>query len=188
MSGTWNRTLIYLGLREEPEEAFDAQPERFVPEDDPYAEHAPPRSSERATPRGGGSRPATLEVLERAGTSEESNVRPLRGGDVPPVRPLKPQPAPRASVIEVDAFDDVEAIGSRYRTGQPVLFDAAKADTATARRVLDFVSGLTYASRGHLLKVGNRSFLVVPEGIELPEEERTRLGDLGYPVPTGSGE
>ena len=192
MSGTWNRTLIYLGLREEPEELHEEHPQRFVPEDDPHAEHAPPRPSERAASRGGAG-PSTVDVLERPvepaepADGGESNVRALRSGDVN-VRPLKPQPALRAAVIEVDAFEDVEAIGSRYRTNQPVLFDAAGADTAVARRVLDFVSGLTFASRGRLTKVGNRAFLLVPTGGELPEEELDRLRDLGYRLPSGSEE
>ena len=187
MSGTWNRTLIYLGLREEPDEVYDQHPERFVPEDDPYAEHAPPRRSEQPA-----ARPAvqssTVEVLDPPEGTGDSNVRSLRSGGDATVRPLKPQPVLRVAVIEVDGFTDVEAIGSRYRMNQPVLFDASGADASTGRRVLDFVSGLTFVSRGRLTKVGKRAFLVVPEGVELPSEETDRLRELGYRLPVGSEE
>lgn len=186
-SGMWNRTLIYLGLKEEPEEddeivgagTNDGAPERFVPEDDPHAEHAAPR------PAAGRSR----------GETDDETVRPLRGeGDVRvrPVSTLAPgsgrqaTQSGRAAVVEIAGFDDVPAIGSRYRTGQAVLFDLSGADAAEARRVVDFVSGLTYALRGRLTKVGGRAFLLVPDGVHLPAEERRRLDDLGYRISAGA--
>ena len=193
----WGRTLVYLGLREEPEELYDDLPERFVPEDDPHAEHAPPRptvgaragsagssrdddtsSSPASAGEGGRSQPA-------GSPPEASNVRSLRTGDVH-VRAVPATAMARAAVVEVGVFEDVEAIGARYRTGQPVLFDASSADAVTGRRVVDFVSGLTFALRGRLTKVGARAFLLVPDGIELSVDERRRLSDLGYRLPTGS--
>jgi cell division inhibitor SepF len=110
------------------------------------------------------------------------------------VRQLRPTPgaeasaAPasaRAAVVEIGDFEDVESVGARYRTGQPVVFDASAADPSTARRVVDFVSGMTYVSRGSLSKVGSRAFLLIPDGVQLPDDERRRLAGLGYRV-TGS--
>jgi cell division inhibitor SepF len=171
-NGLWHRTLIYLGLKEEPEEGYDELPERFDPADDPHAEHAPPR-------RSAASRPAPQP------RDEDATVRPLRGGDAH-VRAVPNAPVARASVVEVGGFDEVESIGARYRTGQAVLFDLQHASAADARRVVDFVSGLTYVTRGQLTKVGTRAFLLVPDGVHLPAEERRRLGDLGYRLPSRS--
>jgi cell division inhibitor SepF len=89
-------------------------------------------------------------------------------------------------VVEIQGFEDVEAVGARYRTGQPVVFDGAATDAATARRVLDFVSGMTYALHGKLDKVGGRAFLLVPDGTRIPETELRRLSAQGYRMPTGS--
>jgi cell division inhibitor SepF len=174
-SGMWHRTLIYLGLKEEPEEGYDELPERFVPEDDPHAEHAPARPRSATSTR---DRPVEEDA-------EEATVRPLRTGDVH-VRAVPSMPVARAAVVELTGFDEVEAVGARYRTGQAVLFDLAGAPSGDARRVVDFVSGLTYASRGQLAKVGSRAFLLVPDGVHLPAEERRRLSDLGYRLPSGS--
>jgi cell division inhibitor SepF len=192
-TGLWHRTLIYLGLKEEPEEGYDELPERFVPEDDPHAEHAParPRSTEsrpRSTesrPRSAESRPRPTGSSRAAERDEEATVRPLRTGDVH-VRAVPSVPVARAAIVELSRFDEVEAVGARYRTGQAVLFDLAGASSTEARRVVDFVSGLTYASRGQLTKVGGRAFLLVPDGVHLPAEERRRLGELGYRLPSGS--
>lgn len=172
--GMWHRTLVYLGLKEEPEEGYDELPERFVPVDDPHAEHAPARPGAPAPQR-----PAPLAEEPAPG-----NVRAIHG-DLR-MRAVGDAPQARAAVVEIRHFDDVEEIGSRYRTGQPVLFDVGAAGADVARRVVDFVSGLTYASHGQLSKVGRRAFLLVPEGVDLPGDERRRLGDLGYRLPTGS--
>jgi cell division inhibitor SepF len=178
-TGLWHRTLIYLGLKEEPEEGYDELPERFVPEDDPHAEHAPAR------PRSSEGRPRSTERGRAAERDEEATVRPLRTGDVH-VRAVPSVPVARAAIVELRGFDEVEAVGARYRTGQAVLFDLSGASSTEARRVVDFVSGLTYASRGQLTKVGGRAFLLVPDGVHLPAEERRRLGELGYLLPSGS--
>jgi cell division inhibitor SepF len=162
-SGTWwHRTLVYLGLKEEPEEGYDELPEGYAALDhDEVARDFDPRA------RGG-----------------DVTVRPLRpagGADV-----AERAPSVRAAIVEIRGFEDVESVGARYRTGQPVLFDAGTADGATARRVLDFVSGMTYLSRGDLAKVGSRAFLLVPDGVALPDDERRRLAGLGYRVGPGS--
>lgn len=217
MSDMWNRTLVYLGLREEPEEMYDEAPERSTPEDDPHVEHAPerPRASRTlvgatAAPHNGNgevrteahgttrhgdderdrpTRPrsdeqVTTGMTRDRGEPEDSNVRSLRTGDSH-VRAVERESAKfaRAALVEVEGFEDVESIGSRYRAGQPVLFDIRPGDRASAQRVVDFVSGLTYASHGRLTKVGARAFLLIPEGVWLSEDEQRRLRGLGYRLP-----
>lgn len=102
------------------------------------------------------------------------------------VRQLRPEERPRAPlgalvrVVQVTAFDDAEVIGTRFRIGQPVLFDLSSVESELARRVLDFVSGMTFVLHGTLRKVGKRSFLLVPDAVTLAPDERRRLSDLGY--------
>jgi cell division inhibitor SepF len=193
-SGLWYRTLVYLGLKEEPEEGYDDLPERngngnggerweddtapgrhdrFDPAGDPELDPDRPRRG-RGRDRD--------DAVDPAAVTEESNVRPLRATDADHTHR---SPA-RLSVVEIVEFEDVERVGSRYRADRPVLFDVGGADRATARRVVDFVSGLTYALHGRMHKVGTRAFLLVPDGVELPDDEARRLTTLGYRVPTGS--
>ena len=216
MSEMWNRTLVYLGLREESEEVYEEAPARFDPEDDPHAEHAPERPHDsralvgaaagsqgdngradtRASVRGDNdddrarsgssrsSRDGDDGTPRARGSSEDSNVRSLRTGD-PHVRPVErgSTRASRVALVEIEAFEDVESIGSRFRTGQPVLFDIRAGGKGDGQRVVDFVSGLTYASRGRLTKVGSRAFLLVPDGVELADDEQRRLRGPGYRLP-----
>ncbi len=159
----WRKTLVYLGLVEEPEE-HDELPERM----------SDPRP--RANPR---------TVDEPQVTADEAtNVRRLQRMSEPGaahVRPMAAGMGARVQVVAVSTFDEGAAeIGRQYRMGSPVLFDMTDADGPTARRVLDFVSGVTFALRGRMSKMAARAFLIVPEGVELPTAERERLAGLGY--------
>jgi len=161
----WSRALIYLGLREEPDDALDW---RLVEDAD-------------ATPPGGapaGTAPAATgpAAAERAArpSSSASNVRPIHAG--------VEVSNERVAVVQVRVFEDVEAIGSRYRLRHPVLFDVSACTREVARRTVDFVAGLTYASRGTLRRTAPRAFLLVPDGVDVPLDERRRLSQLGYDV------
>lgn len=177
MSAMWNRTLVYLGLKEEPDEVYDELAERFVPGEDPDVSRAErPRPARREpVSAAGGAAPAREPELRAVDTA--SNVRPLRAAET------ATSPALRVAQVAIVDFEDVEAVGARYRTGQPVLFDLVDAPATTARRVVDFVSGMTFALRGELTKVGTRAFLLVPDGVRLPVDERRRLTEQGYRVP-----
>lgn len=159
----WRKTLVYLGLVEEPEE-YDEMPERFA----------------GASPAEPG--PAAAPLPHDPG--DEGSIRPLPNLAEPGgahVRPMAAGLGARVQVVAVSTFDEGAAeIGRQYRMGVPVVFDMADAPPDAARRILDFVSGVTFALRGRMVKVGGRAFLVVPEGVELPASERERLAALGY--------
>lgn len=89
-------------------------------------------------------------------------------------------PGTRVRVVEVREFDDCEDIGRAYRSGHPVIFDLGNVDTSVGRRVLDFVSGMTFGLHGSLDRAGNKAFLLVPDGVVVPEDEHRRLAELGF--------
>jgi len=161
----WSRTLIYLGLREEDDDAVDWQ----VVEDAEVTT-TPPVAQAAVT---GGAAAARAPLPEPGPEPVASNVRRLH----PDV-----EVADRVAVVHVRVFEDVETIGSRYRSRHPVLFDVSACTKEVARRTVDFVAGLTYASRGSLRRTAPRAFLLVPSGVDLPLDERRRLAQLGYDV------
>ena len=208
MSGIWSRTLVYLGLRDEEDDLYMGsgglgdEPEVRRGGEERWRSDRSWSDDDRDRPRGN----------DRDGRREERDVRedpwsrdrraPLGrditdsgriatiGGDnvhkLPVQDTARPNPAFGASVriVHVTTFEDCEAIGVRYRDRLPVLFDIGSTDTPTGRRVLDFVSGMTFASRGRMRKVGKRSFIVVPDGVALAREEQKRLEELGYDLPS----
>ncbi len=169
MMSFWAKTLVYLGLREEADDQVDWQ--AMDPTDDDMGAQSSRAAADVVAIQSTG---APGSPSPRLRVTEVSNVRPLRGGlDVS---------AERVAVVQVQAFDDVQAIGARYRLRHPVLFDVNGCSREVARRVVDFVSGLTFASGGSLRRTAPRAFLLVPEGIDIPLDERRRLAQLGYDV------
>lgn len=158
----WARTLVYLGLREEPDDALDWQ----------VVEDAGAGAEQR--PVAGATPAPAVAAAARAPSDVPSNVRSLR--------PTVDVSSERVTVVQVRVFEDVETIGSRYRQRQPVLFDVSATTKEVARRTVDFVSGLTYASRGSLRRTAPRAFLLLPEGVDVARDERRRLAQLGYDV------
>lgn len=158
-TGVWQKTLVYLGLWEEPEaEPYDDLNARDV-------EPAPePERSSNVRP---------LRLAEGGEASRDGSVVRIDGR--------------RTVVVEVHDFEaDCERIVRHHRDGTPLLFDLAHVDATTARRVLDVVAGMTYVLHGQLRKVASRAFLLLPEGASLAPEERARLEAQGYRFADGA--
>jgi len=206
VSGIWARALVYLGLRDEEDDLYvghgggEADPRRA---DDDRRRSGGTWSDDE---RGGSARDDRGSRRGGRDVWEEPRARDRRsplghdltdsgriaaiGGDNVHKLPVQDAPRPNPSfgasvrIVHVTTFDDCEAIGVRYRDRVPVLFDIGSTDAPTGRRVLDFVSGMTFAAHGRMRKVGRRSFLVVPDGVALAREEQKRLEELGYDVPS----
>lgn len=169
MSTMWKRTLAYLGLVEEYDGEYEAEPEpqRPVPAAD--------RQQSAATKE-----------------PEHTNVRriaPVRGERAPALAPSAssiPQASSQSTrggkvhVTNPTTFNDVEEVGERFRNGIPVIMNLAGASESVAKRMLDFASGLIFGLDGRIERVGDRVFLLTPLGLEVSSEERRRLGERGF--------
>lgn len=154
--GLWQKTLVYLGLWEEPEaEPYDDYGARDVPVEPEPTTSSNVRPLRLADERGDGG--------GAAGDGRRTVVVEVRDFDA-----------------------DVERIVRHHRDGTPLLFDLATVDATTARRVLDVVAGMTYALRGELTKVASRAFLLLPHGTRLSRDEQARLEAQGYRFADGA--
>ncbi len=160
MSTVWQKTLVYLGLVEE-------------------AEDLPEHAAMPAEPRRRRSAPVDDDhFLEE----QPAPVRPLRINEPGSahVRAMPSGGTVRTAVVNVKGFADVQAIGTRLREMQPVVVDSREVGADEAKRVLDFVSGATFALGGRLQPLRPRAFLALPDGRELLPEERERIAAMGY--------
>ncbi len=127
-------------------------------EDDDYDDNyvneraAPPRRA--AAPRDDSS----VHVRSAGGNRQTPTVRPL------PVNVAEPV------TIRPTRFDQAKEIADHYRDGQPVIMNLGSADADTARRLLDFVSGLVYVTAGVLEKVAAGVFLIKPPGARVSRD------------------
>lgn len=81
----------------------------------------------------------------------------------------------RILTVHPSTFDEVEILATAYRQGTPVIANLTELPDDEARRILDFMSGLSFALEGHLERVTNRVFLLSPKTVEI-ERDAKRAG------------
>lgn len=169
MMTMWRRIGEYLGLVEEyDDEYFD------LPED------APVERERETVPR--------REPAERSEWPETTNVRRIAPGpaqepEEPSLQKVQNQSqgtSAKVHLTEPTTFNQVEEVGDKFRNGIPVIMNLAGSSEATAKRLLDFASGLIYGLDGRIERVGERVFLLTPVGVDVSSEERRRLSERGF--------
>jgi cell division inhibitor SepF len=151
MSGVWKRTLNYLGLVEDDEE--------FV-EELPDVEPAPVR---RMRP----------QPVREVSSESEGVVRTIAA----------PRPVGASSAIhksEPKRFNEAREVADRFKEGTAVIMNLQGTEDSTARRLVDFASGLVYGLDGKIELVANRVYLLTPADVEVSAEERERLAGGGF--------
>ncbi len=77
-------------------------------------------------------------------------------------------------VIEPQTFEDAQQVAYCLRAKRPVVINFENTDGDDARRIIDFISGTTYALNGEIKKVGHDVFFCAPSNVNVTytEEER----------------
>ncbi len=103
------------------------------------------------------------------------------GGHTPADIGLKPVPRPASSgklppyVLKPVSYDDVQMVVRRVRTNQPVVLVFKNTNIETAKRILDFCLGLSCGIGGQVDELGDRVFVITPQGMELSDADINKL-------------
>ena len=189
MASLWRRAMVYLGLQDDDEFAYDADYEYA---DAPDGE---PSGRERLEPRD----PRDVRISrDPRGVPETRDPRdPRVGGQGAVVRPVArdaavdvspqtqsviravPTTSARVHVVEPKGFNDAQEVGDRLKANQPVILNLQGVSRDLQRRLIDFSSGLAYAVGGSMSRVAEQVFLVTPSNVEVSPEEKERLQARG---------
>ncbi|NLC73083.1 MAG: cell division protein SepF [Ruminococcaceae bacterium] len=140
------------------------------------------RSTPRYTARG--EEPAQAErrtsfFAEKRPEEQEAEARPY----YPPPRKEKEPRQDSSKVFNVGAsqqrvvlitprvFDDAVGIANHLKDRHTVVMNLENTEKTTARRLIDFLSGVAYAQDGKIKKVSGSIFLIMPYNVDL-------MGDL----------
>lgn len=161
MSGTWRKTMRYLGLVEDDE--VEVGPSAIP-------------SLDEATV--GASRSSDPSPLRRF--RQESAMPPT---DTPEavIRTIPQRPS--SGTIhrsEPRRFNEARELGDRFKEGVAVIMNLQETEDAIARRLVDFASGLVFARDGKIELVATRVYLLTPADVEVSAEERERLKEGGF--------
>ncbi len=77
-------------------------------------------------------------------------------------------PAPQAKLLLVrpDRFEVAADIADRISERNAIVLNLEQTDKDTARRMLDFLSGVTYALGGNIKKVSGSTYVITPSGMD----------------------
>ena len=115
---------------------------------------------------------------------------PVAGGNGPVASAVKPKTggyntvAQRSSgmkvvIVEPKVFEDSENIANQLGDMHPVVINFENTDPHEAARIVDFVSGATFALDGKLEKIGKDIFICVPVNVtvDYTDKEYTEISD-----------
>jgi len=77
------------------------------------------------------------------------------------------------------SLQDAQRAAEDLKERRPVIVNLEKADDDLARRVIDFISGVTYALNGFYERVGDKVFLFTPANIVIADEDEVEPGGKG---------
>lgn len=87
----------------------------------------------------------------------------------------------RIMVVEPGSFADAKRVADHLKDRKPVLLNLENADAALAQRLIDFLSGATYAVEGDTRKVGQGMFLFAPSHVDVSGLEREGSEEQPFP-------
>ena len=74
-------------------------------------------------------------------------------------------------VMEPRSCDESIKIASYLLEGKPVFINLKFLDAANGKQLINFVSGTTYAVKGHMMRIADSTFLFTPANILINDQE-----------------
>ncbi len=134
----------------------------------------------------------TKDTYDDFDMQQDNNTRvPAASSNVTPMR----QPASRRGgssagmevcVVKPISVDDSREITETLLSGRTVILNLEGMDLEIAQRIIDFISGATFAISGNLQKISNYIFLVTPTNVDITGDLQDLLsGSMDQPTVRG---
>ncbi len=70
-------------------------------------------------------------------------------------------------LVKPTRFEDAPSIADHLNARKTVVLNLEAANRETSRRLIDFLSGTAYATRGNIKKVANSTFIITPANVDV---------------------
>jgi len=149
-----NKFLEVLGISEENEEDIDMEREyEEVETNDTYE------------------RPARAGYFSRNEIKKEYDADTTRAKLQTKVLPMAGTVATSKVVItQPEAYEDVEEIAEYLKQRRSVIVNLESINKEDGKRILDFLSGASFALEGNIQKVSNLIYLITPTSVEIQND------------------
>lgn len=82
-------------------------------------------------------------------------------------------------VCEPDSFEEAQALADHLKSRRQVILNLENTPADVSQRIVDFISGTTYALEGNSQQVGKTIFIFTPSNVEISKDIRlTRRSSL----------
>ena len=159
----WQKTMLWLGLG--PDEMYEGMSDGVQPRNWPREQDSEEDVSSKSSKN-----PIKARLTESFAEQRVSGAEPTGT-----VRPLRPARSAKPKTEEPKSFNEVTAFADRYTSGHAVLVKLGGVDHAVARRIIDFASGLCYAEKGEMERMGNQEYLLIPKDVNVDPETRQKI-------------
>jgi len=70
-------------------------------------------------------------------------------------------------LVKPERFEDARSVADYIKEGKTVVLNLESTNKEVARRVIDFLSGASYAKDGSLRRVANSTFIITPHTVNI---------------------
>ena len=170
MASMFKKVIDYVGLS--PDEQYDTpgigrSSADSTGDEQPTLMVADPKISPSVT----GVRAESTSVRVVADTPRPSSHR----ASSPTVRPIPAAVGAKPTVVVPASFGDAQRVADEFKAEVPVVMDLRSIDRELSRRLIDFASGMCYGVGGKMERIEHQMFLIIPDGVEVLEEDRRPL-------------
>lgn len=79
----------------------------------------------------------------------------------------RPIPMQQIVLLEPSSFGEARDVAEALKQRKPIIVNVRKTDKDLARRIIDFLSGISYAVDGHMHKIADSIYIFVPSTVEV---------------------
>lgn len=96
-----------------------------------------------------------------------------------PPSPQSQRKKMKLNFIRPKSYDEARDIGDALKAGQAILINLEDADSSTALRILDFLSGAAYALSGRIVRVSDMAYIIATTNIDLVGDDLSEFDSMG---------
>lgn len=100
----------------------------------------------------------------------ENNGANSRG--VPNVVSIHTNKNMKVVVCEPESFDEAQSLADHLKNRRQVILNLENTPGEVCQRIVDFLSGTTYALEGHSQQLGKTIFIFTPSNVEISKDYR----------------
>ncbi|MGI6436125.1 MAG: cell division protein SepF [Syntrophomonadaceae bacterium] len=114
------------------------------------------------------------EIIEMPAAPEDS----IRG--ISNVVSIHTNKTMKVVVCEPESFDEVQMLADHLKNRKQVILNFENTPKDLSQRILDFLSGTTYALEGNSQQLGHDIFIFTPSNVEIARDARSIMRKHGF--------